>query len=67
MVSDKDREMERNLHRLCCEVRDHLNAKPFKSWTPEMLQALLSLLRVAGVKPQQFVGKPKLTVVKGGL
>lgn len=33
MVSDKDREMERNLYR----------------------------------QPQQFVGKPKLTVVKGGL
>jgi hypothetical protein len=65
-VSDKGKEMEKELHRLRCEVADHLDAKPFKDWTPEMLQALLSLLRVAGVKPQQFVGKPKLTVVQGG-
>lgn len=58
--------MRPSLDALRWELVDHLDAMPLDCWTPEMLQIMLSLLKVAGVKPQRFVGKPKLTVVRGG-
>lgn len=48
------------------ELLDHLDAMPFKEWSPEMLQATTLLLKVAGAKPVTSVGRPRLTVVQGG-
>jgi len=58
--------MSRNLRALQWELVNHLDAMPLDEWTPEMLQAATLILKIAGVKPVQFVGKPKLTLVQGG-
>ncbi|MGV0699733.1 hypothetical protein [Mycolicibacter sinensis] len=60
--------MSRNpqLRALQWELVNHLDAMPFDEWTPEMLQVTTLMLKIAGVKPVQFVGKPNLTLVQGG-
>nr|CRL76276.1 hypothetical protein CPGR_01609 [Mycolicibacter nonchromogenicus] len=57
--------MRPSLDALRWELVDHLDAMPFDCWSPEMLEATVALLKAAGVKPQRFVGKPKLVVLQG--